>query len=141
MKLEKRKYICDICKQMFLRRRYFVQHFRRHTQTSEDRADSTVKLMVTYFRNSIYVSFNSEFRFLSVFLQNALPKNWEYVVKSYEPRSQKNNFVATVLVSGMSNSDKIKEWMKQFMNINRCNYILKYLDSRESRFAKSKVCL
>lgn len=72
-------------------------------------------------------------------LQNLLPKNWNYIVKSYEPHTQKNNFDAVVLAPGLSSSDHIKEWMKEFMSINKCNYILKYLDSRESRFAKSKV--
>lgn len=48
MKLEKREYICDICKQIFLRRRYFVQHFRRHTQKFDD-ANINLNLIVSYF--------------------------------------------------------------------------------------------
>lgn len=81
--------------------------------------------------------------FIEVFpvLQRLLPQNWNYIVKSYDPHPQKNNFDAVVLAPSLSSSDHIKEWMKEFMNINKCNYILKYLDSRESRFAKSKVNL
>ncbi|XP_065205027.1 uncharacterized protein LOC135834951 [Planococcus citri] len=115
MKLEKKEYICDICKQIFLRRRYFVQHFRRHTKKSDKNENEN-----------------------AASLTDLLPNAWKYIIKSYEPQSQNKNFTATVIVLELCTSDHVKEWMKEFMNINKCNYILKHLDTRESRFAKSK---
>lgn len=137
MKLEKKEYICDICKQIFLRRRYFVQHFRRHTKRADkSENENAASLTVTIFQlqphQIIYYS-------ICFFVQDLLPSNWKYVIKSYEPQPQNKNFTATVLVLELCSSDNVKEWMKEFMNINKCNYILKHLDTRESRFAKSKV--